>query len=334
MVLLTEIEEKIVKHYLDEFIFYGIIRTKTGNRYVFLKEPDLPIEIPSVGIKLSDALNIYIQKCLKSRKPSTSRGHRIYTDKHILPFFKDKSISDISPMDIVEFIKHIQSQGYTHRTVENIFFFLKRAILEFDDKFKFPEIHRLKDTPSLKILSEEEIKKILKAVKFNKAMYPIVLTAVATGLSVGELLAINWDDVDFEHRKLRISKNLLSKSTIWRKPPFKIRYVDMPEMLAKFLKSYQKNWRPNRYNAVFANGAGNFHNTHNIRGRDLEKIIEHARIEKTTFKILQDSYAVMMIQKNQPLTFIQNQLGHKSVQHTADRYKEFLKTAVDFDFEL
>jgi hypothetical protein len=65
-------------------------------------------------------------------------------------------------MDIVEF-------------VENIFFFLKRAILEFDDKFKFPEIHRLKDTPSLKILSEEEIKKILKAVKFNKAMYPIAL---------------------------------------------------------------------------------------------------------------------------------------------------------------
>jgi len=117
MVLLTEIEEKIVKHYLDEFIFYGIIRTKVGNRYVFLKEPDTPIEIPSVGIKLADALNIYIQKCLKSRKPSTSRGHRIYTDKHILPFFKDKSISDISPMDIVEFIKHIQSQGYTHRTV-------------------------------------------------------------------------------------------------------------------------------------------------------------------------------------------------------------------------
>lgn len=75
VVLLSEIEESIVKAYLNEFLFYGIIRTKDGNRYVFLKMPDVQHhETPVVETKLSDAINKYIKRGLKDRVYTTSRG--------------------------------------------------------------------------------------------------------------------------------------------------------------------------------------------------------------------------------------------------------------------
>ena len=69
LVIFTEIEESIVKAYLKEFLNYGIIKTKCCNRYVFLKFPDIRMEIPVIKVKLSEVLNTYIEKWAKTSKP-------------------------------------------------------------------------------------------------------------------------------------------------------------------------------------------------------------------------------------------------------------------------
>mgnify|MGYP000249562983 CR=1 FL=1 len=51
-----------------------------------------------------------------------------------------------------------------------------------------------------KVLSREEVERILTEAKYEK-LYPIVVTTLYTGMRKGEVMALKWENVDFENTK-------------------------------------------------------------------------------------------------------------------------------------
>lgn len=65
------------------------------------------------------------------------------------------------------------------------------------------------------ILTLEEIKKLLLAAKqVEHPWYPIWVTAILTGMRNGELHSVLWTDVDFENRKITVSKSYHSRRRV------------------------------------------------------------------------------------------------------------------------
>ncbi len=78
------------------------------------------------------------------------------------------------------------------------------------------------------ILNKEEILKLIKCAKEqNSPWFPIWAVALLTGCRNGELYALTWDDIDFENKKIRVSKSYnkrrneikSTKSGNWRNVP-------------------------------------------------------------------------------------------------------------------
>lgn len=62
------------------------------------------------------------------------------------------------------------------------------------------------------ILSLEEIRIFLKAARdYKHPWYPVWVTALYTGMRSGELFALRWEDLSFEHRQIRVHRNWTSK---------------------------------------------------------------------------------------------------------------------------
>jgi integrase len=59
----------------------------------------------------------------------------------------------------------------------------------------------------VEILDAGQIATVLDALKGDR-LYPIVVLAIATGMRRGELLALQWRDVDLDRGALRVERSL------------------------------------------------------------------------------------------------------------------------------
>lgn len=96
---------------------------------------------------------------------------------------------------------------------------------------------RVEEKPP-EILTLNEIRKLLKSAKEMKhRFYPIWAMALLTGCRSGELFALTWEDVDFENRRVMISKSYCKRTNVYG--PTKAGYwreVPMSPELEKLLK--------------------------------------------------------------------------------------------------
>jgi integrase len=190
-----------------------------------------------------------------------------------------------------------------------------------------------------RILTKEEIRKALNtARKQYKSFYPLLITALLTGMTKGEILVLQWDNINFVDRKIFVNSSLnkgkIKKHTVKKS----IREIDIPEILVNVLEKWQQKCPKGKNNLVFPNGDGEIQDSKYISNLQLTPLMNQSGIENVNFIDLRDTYASLLIEQNYPLTYIQKQLGHNSVQITADRYKTLIDEqnpkTIDFDKEI
>jgi len=72
----------------------------------------------------------------------------------------------------------------------------------------------------IEILSSEQITEVLAKLESHTLLFPIVSLALATGLRRGELLALQWGDIDLDAGTLRVERSVEeTKAGLRLKPP-------------------------------------------------------------------------------------------------------------------
>ena len=94
----------------------------------------------------------------------------------------------------------------------------------------------------MKVLSREDMQKVLIQAK-EENYYELFLLEFATGLRLGELMALQWDDVDLVTGELRINKqvNLVGSKLVISEPKTKaaVRTLILPPSVRKVLAEYK-----------------------------------------------------------------------------------------------
>jgi len=85
------------------------------------------------------------------------------------------------------------------------------------------------------------------------------------------------------------------------------------------LKEHKMKNFPGEKNLVFSNVNQNYLDPDNLIKRRFEPLMKKTGLE-IRFHDLRHTYASMLIAKNIPIKYIQNQLGHSSIQMTLDQY--------------
>ena len=184
----------------------------------------------------------------------------------------------------------------------------------------------LKETKNDKIraLASIEVKTLLSKTKaVYPDFYPLLFTAIFTGMRQGELFALTWDSINWITRKITIDKNY-THGRIGTPKNGKTRKVDMSHELVKVLKEWRLACPNGENNLVFPNGDGEYQDANNMAKRRFKPSLQRAGIDSIRFHDLRHTYASLLLANGVPMKYVQHQLGHSSIKMTMDLYTHLL----------
>jgi integrase len=179
-------------------------------------------------------------------------------------------------------------------------------------------------------LTEAEVIKFLEAVRQHSPQhFALFLCAVHSGLRSGELAGLQWGDFDENGKFLTVRRGIV-RGKINPTKSGKIRKVDVSDALLaalldlrrtrkELLLAEGKNELPST-NWIFQNEDGGFPDMKNLKDRHFHKCLQKAGLRRIRFHDLRHTFASLLIQNGEPLTYVKEQLGHSSIKITVDVY--------------
>lgn len=267
----------------------------------------------------------------KKCKPNTSHGYQGYLKNHLLPYFGKMKLCEITPLAVNEFIAQEVETGRKNSTV-NKYKKLMSQIFNFmiDNevivKNPLARIKSLKEEKNeeIRALSTEETQILLSKTKeIYPDFYPLLFTALFTGMRQGELMGLTWDSINWHTNKITIDKNF-THGRVGTPKTGKTRRIDMSQELAKVLREWRLACPNGKLNLVFPNGDGCYQDANNMIKRRFKPALSRAGIDYLRFHDLRHTYASLLLAKNAPMKYVQHQLGHSSIKMTMDLYTHLL----------
>lgn len=259
-------------------------------------------------------------------RTNTKKGYYSYLKNHILPYFGGFKACDITPNVIRDYIKVLQQEkGLANKTINHTLnllsgIFSKAVEDNYVNYNPLTSIKRLKlPHVEMQFLDTFDIKALLQTAKEDYPnFYPLLQTAITTGMRRGELLALTWNDIDYDRKLIRVNKSLNNGIVEEVKTKKSVRNVCIPENLVLVLKAWKK--KAPKSNIVFCSSTGGYLDPNNMAKRLFKPCLEKAGVKNIRFHDLRHTYASLMIAKQMPIKFIQQQMGHSSIQVTLDKY--------------
>jgi integrase len=287
-------------------------------------------------------LKIYAELSLKQ---STRRGYEIIIRDHLLPSLSTRRLDNITGRDISSLIYQLFKKGLRSQTIKNIKNCLS-AILRSacqDDYIKAnpahgvivpkPELETPKREPDPWSWEERDILEITFK-RFYPFYYPLVICGLRTGLRIGELTALKWEDIDFANRQIYVQRNFSRGRLTTPKSAASKRFVRMTTQLIEVLRIHKEqleNMQMNRFRKwdgipewVFPNEAGNRINYGNFLNRVWNKAMKLTGLSRRTPHDMRHTYATLRLSNGDSLAEVSKEMGHGSPDITFRTYYMWL----------
>ncbi len=143
-------------------------------------------------------------------KPSVLRGYEQALRLRVLPALGRVQLKDIRRADLQSLVDRMLEEQHTASTIRNTLIpvraIYRRALVRGDIALnptiglELPAVRGRRD----RIASPTEARALLAALPYERALWA---TAVYAGLRLGELLALEWNDVDFDHGLIHVRRS-------------------------------------------------------------------------------------------------------------------------------
>ena len=276
---------------------------------------------------------------LKEVRPTTIAFHS-YILKIVLPYFEGQKLKDITDKHIERYLSYLKNTYRTNqnkplapKTIRHHYGTLS-LIFEYALKLDYIEKNPLAkvDTPKLvkhkvNALSKAEtqifVKEIEKLPLWLKTMYNLLLT---TGIRRGECFGLQWQDIDFVNRLIRIERNVTYtalKGIVVGKPKTQagIREIPLTDGMINLLQEYknQENAAANAF--VFHAETSPFEPHHPDFATDhLKKFMKKIGLPDMSPHDLRHTCASLLLQSGADIKSVQDILGHADASTTLNFY--------------
>ncbi|NOK04815.1 MULTISPECIES: tyrosine-type recombinase/integrase [Myxococcus] len=278
-------------------------------------------------------------------KHSTVVTKQQHQEDHIIPFFGEMALDAIGPSQIEDFKaamkkkpsaarsrkaaptkaairkrKDVTPNPLSKKFINNVLSSLSKLLAVAVEQKVIREAPYVKPfgklpKPDFDFLTFEEAERLIDAAE--PEWRPLILVAIKTGLREGELIGLQWNDLDLQRRKLQVRR------TVWRgvedlPKGGRERTVDVPTSVVETLKTH----RHLRGRYVFCQEDGQPLTEGKMKA-PLRRALRAAGITREVGQIgwhdLRHTYASHLAMRGIPMKVIQELLGHADLS-TTNRY--------------
>lgn len=260
-------------------------------------------------------------------KPTVQDRYETIIRFHLVPFFGDRAITGITHLDIEQFkAANVQSLvGNTEKKIApktvNEHLCVLSSMFSSAVKWGYLKTNPCIGVPRLRLPAQEfqfyDRKQtevfLSKAAAIEPDYYAFFATAFKTGLRLGELLGLEWGDIDFVSGTIHVQRSHSEGHTTTPKSG-KPRIVPMTPSLVYILNEH----RHLKGNLVFCRPNGS-HLTRDIVKHPFERVARLAGLHRIRIHDTRHSFASQLVMAGAPLKAVADLLGHAETRVT-ERY--------------
>lgn len=263
-------------------------------------------------------------------KESSYLNYKFIIRTKFMDIFCDKNIDYLLSYNFNTLVSKLM-ETLSAKTVKDIMTVLKAILkyaeIKYDINFKTSLISIPNPTgKEVEVFSEKDRKKLENYCNSSEELKDIgIMISLYTGLRIGEVCALKWNDIDFENKCIKVSHTLQrvyedkNKSKIlYDKPKTKksIRTIPMAKVLYDKLKSISKQYSKD---AFVLTGEEKYIEPLGYR-YTYKKILENCGIEYKKYHQLRHTFATRCIAVGMDIKSLSEILGHANVSITLNIY--------------
>ncbi len=332
-----EVKQK-ARHAQDEFISNGYTVTKV-----------VPIK------NYQELAELWLESYQLTVKPQTFIATKRMLYNHLIPIFGTMKVDKLTVSYIQRFINDLSNQLVHYGVVHSI----NRRVLQYGVSLQLlpfnpardvmlPKVPK-KENKAIKFIAPEDLKALMAYMEklankkfsyfFDCVLYSVLL---ATGCRFGEVVALEWSDIDLENGTISITKNYSRLLKILGTPKSKagFRVISIDKKTVNMLKLYKNRQRQLFLEVsdcapkvVFATPNKEYQNM-GTRQDSLDRRCAEIAIPRFTFHAFRHTHASLLLNAGISYKELQYRLGHATLAMTMDIYshlsKDKEKEAVSF----
>ena len=270
-------------------------------------------------------------------KPTTYGAYAQIVDKYIIPFLGELEITSIDTRRLDKFYRELGKKEGTHLSNSYqsyicalIIRILRYAGKQYGCEMSIPDLPVAKNKKN-KIIppSNFELSILENYLMKNRREDTCIGIAIAlyTGIRIGELCALSWEDINLEEKVIYIKRNIQrTKNEICKKNKTKVvmltpktadseRMIPIPPILYEILLEQGEG----KEGAVIAGVRYPWIDTRTLQYR-FKKILGECGIEYFNFHMLRHAFATRCVAMGFDIKSLSEILGHSSIQMTMSLY--------------
>lgn len=268
-------------------------------------------------------------------KNSTYMKYRNSINKHIIPKLGSFDIKILDNNIVQRFINQKLSAekcSLSPKSVRELVNIIKNTLAYaenygFQSKCKYELLIVRNSFKPIRVLNKNEEKALLNTLESDINIFKFgILISLLTGVRIGELCALRWEDIDFKECLITVNRTMQrvqvegkdNKTEIIITTPktnASIRQIPIPKMLVDYIIGFKSS--NDQY--ILTNKNGNYIEPRVMQYK-FKKYIQIAGISDANFHALRHTFATRCIEAGVDVKVLSEVLGHSNVNITLDRY--------------
>jgi integrase len=237
----------------------------------------------------------------------------------------------LSPLQVQALYGRKLEAGLSPRTVEIVHATLHKALKQAVGWTLIPRNVADSATPprpvgrEIKSLSLEQARALLAAAK-GDVLEAFYVLAVTTGMRNGELLGLQWHDVDLDDKTLRVRRTVFNGAVNPPKTKAGNRTIRLTGLAVTAMEEHRRAAAPQGDPGwVFPSRAGTPLSVHNVYNRSWKPLLGRAGLPPTTrMHDLRHTCATLLLSRGVPVKVVSEMLSHGDVAITLAVYQSVL----------
>jgi integrase len=171
----------------------------------------------------------------------------------------------------------------------------------------------------------EQVGKIIAAAP--EPFKTMFLVLVMTGMRAGEMLGLQWVDIDFAKSLIHIRRSAWYGQTQTTKSKSSTAPVPLPGPLAVALRAYQEKWRPNPGGFLFVTRNNRPPSSNKVVEYGLWPVLDALKIPRCGLHAFRHTHTSLLLDSGATPKVVQEQLRHADPRVTLDVYGHVLGDA-------